>query len=54
MGSAVSYALTNSDEKHVGGEPAWDTEIAAKLSDDEFDHHLRASFRYYNYFYSYY
>lgn len=40
------------DEKHVGGEPAWDTEIAAKLPDDEFDHHLRASFRYYNYFYS--
>ena len=40
------------DEKYVGEEPVWDTERAATFSDDEFDHHLRQSFRYYNYFFS--
>lgn len=40
------------DEKYTGPEPAWDTERAETMTDDEFDHHLRRSFRYYNYFYS--
>jgi len=40
------------DEKYVGGEPAWDTERAEKMSEAEFDHFLRKSFYYYNYFYT--
>jgi len=40
------------DEKYMGSEPAWDTERARGMSDDEFNSHLRSSFRYYNYFYS--
>ena len=40
------------DEKYLGSEPAWDTERALAMTDDEFDHHLQSSFRYYNYFYS--
>jgi len=40
------------DEKYTGGEPVWDTERAAKMSQDEFDHFLRKSFAYYNYYYS--
>lgn len=40
------------DEKYTGPEPAWDTERALKMDDAEFDHHLRRSFRYYNYFYN--
>jgi hypothetical protein len=40
------------DEKYVGGEPVWDTERAEKMSDVEFDHFLRKSFYYYNYFYT--
>lgn len=40
------------DEKYTGPEPAWDTERALKMDDAEFDHHLRRSFRYYNYFYT--
>jgi hypothetical protein len=40
------------DEKYTGGEPAWDAERAWAMSDDDFDHHLRNSLRYYNYFYS--
>ena len=40
------------DEKAVGSEPVWDTERALKMDDDEFDHHMRLSLRYYNYFYS--
>ena len=38
------------DEKYTGGEPVWDTERALKMSQDEFDHFLRKSFFYYNYF----
>ena len=41
-----------SDEKYTGTEPVWDTERAAKMSQDEFDHFLRKSFFYYNYYYS--
>ena len=40
------------DEKHTGREPVWDTERALKMTQEEFDHHLRKSFFYYNYFYS--
>ncbi len=40
------------DEKHTGREPVWDTERALAMSQEEFDHHLRKSFFYYNYFYS--
>ena len=40
------------DEKHTGREPVWDTERALTMTQEEFDHHLRKSFFYYNYFYS--
>jgi len=40
------------DEKYTGSEPVWDTERALKLSQAEFDHFLRKSFFYYNYFYT--
>jgi hypothetical protein len=40
------------DEKYTGGEPVWDTERAREMDDATFDHHLRASFYYYNYYYS--
>jgi hypothetical protein len=41
-----------SDEKYTGREPVWDTERAAAMSQDEFDHFLRKSFFYYNYYYT--
>jgi hypothetical protein len=40
------------DEKAVGSEPVWDTERALKMDEAEFDHQMRVSLRYYNYFYS--
>jgi len=40
------------DEKYTGREPVWDTERALTMTQEEFDHHLRRSFTYYNYFYS--
>lgn len=40
------------DEKSVGSEPMWDTERALKFDEAEFDHQMRQSLRYYNYFYS--
>lgn len=40
------------DEKYTGREPVWDTERAAVMSQEEFDHYLRKSFFYYNYFYT--
>lgn len=39
------------DEKYTGSEPVWDTERAAAMTQEEFDHHLRKSLFYYNYFY---
>jgi len=39
------------DEKYTGVEPVWDTERAKLMSDEEFDHFLRKSFYYYNYFF---
>lgn len=41
-----------SDEKHTGREPVWDTERAKAMSQVEFDHFLRKSFYYYNYYYT--
>lgn len=40
------------DEQYTGSEPVWDTERALKMTDDQFDHHLRKSFYYYNYYYN--
>lgn len=40
------------DEKYTGSEPVWDTERALKMPQAEFDHFLRKSFFYYNYFYA--
>ena len=39
------------DEKYTGNEPIWDYDRALTFSNEEFDHHLRQSFRYYNYYY---
>lgn len=39
------------DEKYTGAEPEWDAS-AADLDDDQFDHQLRQSFYYYNYYFS--
>jgi hypothetical protein len=41
-----------SDEKYTGKEPTWDYDRALSFSNEEFDHHLRNSFRYYNYYYT--
>ena len=40
------------DEKYTGEEPTWDTERAQQFDDATFDHHLRRSFYYYNYFFN--
>jgi hypothetical protein len=40
------------DEKYTGTEPQWDTERALAMSREDFDHHLRRSFYYYNYHFS--
>ena len=40
-----------SDEKYTGSEPKWDYDRSLTFSDEEFDHHLRKSLRYYNYYY---
>ena len=40
------------DEKYTGGEPVWNTQEAQDWPDDKFDHRLRESFYYYNYYYS--
>ena len=48
---AVSRDPIFADEKAVGAEPIWDTERALKMEDSEFDHYMRVSLRYYNYFY---
>jgi hypothetical protein len=39
------------DEKYTGGEPDWSAD-AATWDDDVFDHQLRQSFYYYNYYYN--
>lgn len=40
------------DEKYTGAEPEWDTEAAMKYDAATYDHVLRKSFFYYNYFYT--
>ena len=40
------------DEKSVGSEPVWDPVRALEFTEEEFDHHMRISLRYYNYFYT--
>ena len=40
------------DEKYTGDEPKWDTERARAMTFEEFDHFMRKSLNYYNYFYS--
>lgn len=40
------------DEKYTGTEPQWDHERALEFTDAEFDHHLRKSMAYYNYYFS--
>jgi len=39
------------DEKYTGVEPVWDSVRAEKFTDAEFDHQMRVSLRYYNYYY---
>jgi len=41
----------SADEKHLGSEPIWDTDRAMEMGDEQFDHFLRKSLNYYNYFY---
>lgn len=40
------------DEKYTGGEPMWDFDRALEFTEEEFDHHLRASMNYYNYYFN--
>lgn len=40
------------DEKYLGQEPVWDTERAKDMPFDQFDHFMRKSLNYYNYFYT--
>ena len=40
------------DEKYTGDEPKWDTERARTMPFEEFDHFMRKSLNYYNYFYT--
>jgi hypothetical protein len=40
------------DEKYTGDEPKWDTERAKAMPFEEFDHFMRKSLNYYNYFYT--
>jgi len=35
-------------QKHLGNEPTWDTELALKFENAEFEHYLAESLRYYN------
>ena len=37
------------DEKYTGSEPQWDTERALTMTQEDYDHHLRRSFYFYNY-----
>lgn len=40
------------DEKYTGTEPVWDTTRAESFTAEEFDHQLRKSLAYYNYYFS--
>lgn len=49
---ATIRSSISEDEKYVGTEPVWDYDRALEMPTEEFDHHLRASLRYYNYFFT--
>ena len=51
-GVEVERRTVTIDSKYLGSEPVWDTAKSAELSDFDFDHLLRQSFNYYNYYYS--
>jgi hypothetical protein len=40
------------DEKYTGNEPVWDTERAKEMPFEQFDHFMRKSLNYYNYFFT--
>jgi hypothetical protein len=40
------------DEKYTGQEPVWDTERAREMPFEQFDHYMRKSLNYYNYFFT--
>lgn len=40
------------DEKYTGAEPVWDTERAREMPFEQFDHFMRQSLNYYNYFFN--
>jgi hypothetical protein len=40
------------DEKYTGQEPVWDTERAREMPFEQFDHFMRKSLNYYNYFFT--
>ena len=40
------------DEKYIGEEPVWDTARAKEMPFEQFDHFMRKSLNYYNYFYT--
>lgn len=40
------------DEKYTGNEPVWDTERAREMPFEQFDHFMRKSLNYYNYFFT--
>jgi hypothetical protein len=46
------FSGRSADEKYTGPEPKWDHDRAICMDDAEFDHHLRQSFYYYNYYFS--
>ena len=48
----VARAPATADSKFTGEEPTWDTVKAEKFTEVEYDHYLRQSFRYYNYYYT--
>lgn len=48
----LAASTFSADEKYIGSEPQWDTERALVMSNDDFDHYLRRSLRWYGYMYS--
>jgi hypothetical protein len=51
-GVEVERRTVTIDSKYLGSEPVWDTAKSAEMSDFDFDHLLRQSFNYYNYYYT--
>jgi hypothetical protein len=48
----TGHSGTAYDVKHMGQEPIWDFDRALEFDDETFDHHMRQSMTYYNYFYT--